>query len=82
VNVAVPSAGIFNEAGDTVTLNPGTVAEALNVFAEPETLWTRRVTFLTPASLPTAIDAWFSSDPEIAGSVSKGGLNTAPWLTM
>lgn len=68
--------------GVTVTSNPGTDTAAVKVAAEPVTLRTRRCRVVTPASLPTAIDAWLSSDPEIGVSVSNGGANCTPSPTM
>ena len=67
VNDPVAPLARFSVLGVTVTSNPGSVVAAVKVAAPPLTLRTVRVRVCTPASLPTAIDAWLSSDPEIGG---------------
>ncbi len=78
---SAPGASV-NWLGVTTTSMPGTSTLAVYVADASSTFFTRRVTVSVPASLPTAIDAWFRFDALTGVSVSKGGANCTPRLTM
>src|SRR5688500_6154753 len=82
VNDCVSLAARHSCFGGTGTSNPGGVAAAVDGAAEPDTLRTVRRRVWAPASLPTAIEAAFSSDAEIGARVLEGGLNCTPWPIM
>src|SRR5919206_2922451 len=78
VKVACSPGARLTVEGVTETSKPGRVAVAVYVAADEPTFLTRRVTVWTPASVPIAIEAWFSSEPEIGASVSNGGAKCTP----
>ena len=69
-------------AGVTVTVNPGTEADALYVPVVLPTFLTWRVTVCEPGRLPMAIEAWLRFEAEIGVSVSFGNAKCTPRLTM
>jgi hypothetical protein len=81
VNVCSAPGASVNWLGVTTTSNPGRSTLAVYVAATSSTFFTLRVTVSVPASLPTAIDAWFRFDALTGVRVLNGGANCTPRLT-